>query len=262
MEHCRPPAVAGTFYPSDSKVLLSMVEELLERAPQVKLPSVPKAFIVPHAGYIYSGPIAAKAYKILSSMREQINTVVLIGASHYVSFEGLALSRESCWETPLGSVDIDLELLEKIKEDIFVLPEAHQKEHSLEVQIPFLQVSLQKKFKILPLITGGHSADKVEVVLEKLWGQPGVFFLISSDLSHYLPYEIAKEKDLETTRNILAKNYQALSYEDACGRTPIVGLLKFLKNRQEEVVVLDVKNSGDITGLKSEVVGYGAYAVV
>jgi AmmeMemoRadiSam system protein B len=255
----RPPAVAGTFYPADPAELAAMVEGFLREAPPDARP-VPKALIAPHAGYVYSGPIAGSAFRAVAPAADTIKRVVLLGPSHYVPLRGLALPGDPWFATPLGEVRVEpagagasLRLPQ-----VRVIPEAHEREHSLEVELPFLQ-SLLGDFDLVPLVAGEASAEEVAEVLERLWGGPETLIVISSDLSHYLPYDAAQRADRETARRILALE-GSLDPPQACGAVPINGLLEVARRRGLTPELLDLRNSADTAGDPSRVVGYGAFA--
>ena len=244
----REPAVAGMFYPADAGELRRMIAGFLAAA---KPGPHPKAIIAPHAGYIYSGPIAASAYKRINP--EGISRVVLIGPSHRVALRGLAASSAPVWRTPLGEVSVARPNFIQISDA------AHAQEHSLEVQIPFLQVVLGD-FTLLPLVAGEASAEEVAEVLEKCWGGPETLIVISSDLSHYESYETAHDMDSSAAEAIVALNPRGLDYDNACGLVPICGLLHLAKQKRLRAELTDLRNSGDTAGSRDSVVGYGAFA--
>ena len=220
----------------------------------------PKAIIVPHAGYIYSGPTAAVAYAGLSSVRDRIRRVVLLGPVHRVPVRGLALPRADAFETPLGEVAIDqpaVKLISGMKQ-VVSSDAAHALEHSLEVQLPFLQTVLAD-FKLVPLAVGDATAEEVAAVLDVLWGGEETLIVISSDLSHFLPYYVAQSVDSETVQNILDMQGD-LSHDQACGGTPINGFLLAAKRHRLVPQLLDLRNSGDTAGDKNRVVGYASIA--
>ncbi|HNM63987.1 MAG TPA: AmmeMemoRadiSam system protein B [Accumulibacter sp.] len=255
----RPPAVAGTFYPAPASVLARDLRRLLAHAPAT--PTAPaKAIIAPHAGYVYSGPVAATAYAPLVTRRETIRRVVLLGPTHRVPVNGLALPAASAFATPLGEVPLD----QASCEDILQLPQvvvsdaAHAYEHSLEVQLPFLQ-SVLADFSLVPLAVGRASAEQVAEVLERLWGGDETLIVISSDLSHYLPYTTACALDQRTAHHILALDVH-LDHQQACGATPINGLLLAARRHGLQAQLVDLRNSGDTAGDKARVVGYGAFS--
>ena len=220
-----------------------------------------KALIAPHAGYVYSGPIAASAYRALGEVAHRIKRAVLIGPSHFVSFSGLAVSRASAFETPLGAVPID----DSLRGEILRLPHVvaadlpHAREHSLEVQLPFLQMLLSE-FRVLPIATGKATVREVAAVLEHVWGDEETLIIVSSDLSHYLRYDAARSVDAATAQAILARSTE-LEGEQACGCIGINGLMWVAAQRALEVCLLDLRNSGDTTAERSRVVGYGAFAL-
>ncbi len=259
MPQIREPAVAGLFYPDDPLLLQQQLKSLLTAEPGVA--SQPKALVVPHAGYIYSGPIAATAYAQLIPYAERIRRVVLLGPAHRMGFRGLAASSAEYFATPLGTVRIDQPAMDQILvlPQVRVLDEAHREEHSLEVQLPFLQVILEQDFSLIPLLVGEADAGEVADVLETLWGGPETLLLISSDLSHYLDYTSARRMDSATSQAIEQLNPQAIDLHQACGRNPINGLLMAARHHHLNVKILDVRNSGDTAGSRDRVVGYGAY---
>lgn len=256
----RHPAVAGSFYPAQPQQLHRMLERLLIDARTVGI--VPKALIVPHAGYIYSGPIAASAYALLKSVKDKIDRVVIIGPAHRVAFRGLAVSSAESFATPLGVLNIDLEAVKSIVSLPFVeyLDQAHAFEHSVEVQLPFLQETLAQ-FQIVPIVAGDASPEQVSQVIDLLWGSEETLIVISSDLSHYHDYAAATKLDRATTEQIERMAYEQLTYESACGKVPVSGLLKSARQKHLSIKTLDVRNSGDTSGDKSRVVGYGAYVI-
>ncbi|HMM75356.1 MAG TPA: AmmeMemoRadiSam system protein B [Gammaproteobacteria bacterium] len=253
----RPPAVAGSFYPRDPAQLAQEVDAYLEAAP-ARAGAVPKAIIVPHAGYVYSGPIAASAYRALAPARHRIRRVVLLGPAHRVAVRGLALPGAAAFATPLGEVAVDRALVERVRglPQVLVHPRCHAPEHSLEVQLPFLQRVLED-FTLLPLVVGQATASEVAEVLRAVWGGPETLIVISSDLSHYLPYPVANEVDRSTVGLIL-DGQPSLTHDQACGATPVNGLLTALREEVLEAELVDLRNSGDTAGPRDRVVGYVA----
>ena len=266
----RPPAVAGLFYPHDPLKLRAVLDDCSARAVRPEATpsaarrartSTPKALIAPHAGYVYSGPIAASAYRALDDAAHGIERVVLIGPSHFVRFSGLAVSRAAAFETPLGAVPVD----DSMRREILRLPHVmaadfpHAPEHSLEVQLPFLQVLLGE-FRVLPIATGDATAREVATALKCIWGDEETLIIVSTDLSHYLRYEAARGVDAATAQAILACSTE-LNCEQACGCVGINGLMQVAAERALEVRLLDLRNSGDTTAERSRVVGYGAFAL-
>jgi AmmeMemoRadiSam system protein B len=259
----RPAAVAGAFYPGQTSLLSDEVMALLAQADDDigNLASqVPKAIIVPHAGYIYSGSTAARAFARLVSVRGQIQRVVLLGPVHRVAVRGLALPGADAFDTPLGRIEIDADAVALVRHlpQVVTSPAAHAQEHSLEVQLPFLQ-SVLGHFKLLPLAVGDASAVEVAAVLDAVWGGDETLLVISSDLSHFLPYRAAQAVDGDTVSQILHLN-PTLSHEQACGGTPINGLLLAARQHHLQAELLGMCNSGDTAGDKSRVVGYAALA--
>jgi len=260
MQTVRPVAVAGMFYPGNPATLAREVETMLAAA-ETRAPKFqPKALIAPHAGYVYSGAIAASAYALLKPIASRIRRVVLLGPTHRVAVRGLALPGVDALATPLGTVEIDQDAIKLIAAlpQVVVSPQVHAQEHSLEVHLPFLQ-KLLPNFKILPLAVGMASAEEVAEVLETLWGGEETLIVVSSDLSHYLPYDTAKQVDGATVQAIMDLR-QPVSHEQACGGTPVNGLLLAARQHHLTPHLLDLRNSGDTAGDKSRVVGYAAFA--
>lgn len=255
----RQPAVAGTFYPDSPLQLRGEVERLLDAARA--RPIRPKALIAPHAGYVYSGPTAAHAYATLRPHAKAIRRVILLGPSHFVPFPGLALPEAKTFVTPLGEIHLDRDALKLLTRHptVRVLDAAHQREHSLEVQLPFLQAVLPE-FTLMPLAVGYATPEQVAAVLELLWGGDETLIVVSSDLSHYRSYEAAAVIDAETAKAIESLDIKPLDGEHACGCHPIRGLLRVARAKGLTVVPLDRRTSGDTAGDKARVVGYGAWA--
>lgn len=254
----RSPAVAGLFYPADAQQLAETIDQLLAGAE--KYACQPKALIVPHAGYVYSGTVAAVAYAGLRATAHTIERVVLLGPAHRVAIAGMALPIAKFFETPLGRVSVDQELVAALAHlpQVLVSADAHLEEHALEVQLPFLQKILGD-FTVLPLVVGDVSAAAVTQMLEQVWGGAETLIVISSDLSHYLPYATAQQTDQATVQQILQLR-QLLAYEQACGSVPINGLLLAAQKYQLTPHLLDLRNSGDTAGSHDQVVGYAAIA--
>jgi len=257
----REPAVAGMFYPASSRELSQSLAQMLGAAAHdAPERTVPKALIAPHAGYVYSGPIAASVYALLAPARSTITRVVLLGPTHRVAVRGLALPGCEVFATPLGPVEIDRAAVEALRKlpQVKVSAQAHALEHSLEVHVPFLQAVLER-FALVPLAVGQASAQEVAQVLEALWGGPETLIVVSSDLSHYLPYGDAQAVDRATAKAILALSTE-LSHEQACGATPVTGLTQVARRRGLKPELIDLRNSGDTAGDKNRVVGYGSFA--
>ena len=238
-----------------------MVEQMLADVDQaIASDSPPKAIIAPHAGYIYSGPVAASAYASLRQASSVISRVVLLGPAHRVPVHGLALPASDAFATPLGKIEIDREAVEKIRglPQVRVFDDAHTLEHSLEVHLPFLQ-SVLADFQLVPLVVGDASAEEVAEVLERLWGGPETLIVISSDLSHYHDYQTARQMDSATSLAIEHLAYDEIHFDQACGRTPVSGLLLQARKRGLKGKTIDLRNSGDTAGPRNQVVGYGAY---
>lgn len=257
----RPAAVAGMFYPESAKILSGSINEMLNQAADSP-PLSPKAIIAPHAGYVYSGPIAASIYAPLSALRGIVRRVILLGPTHRVAVDGLAVPRISSFSTPLGALTVDREVIARIADlpQIVASDEAHAQEHSLEVQLPFLQMVLGT-FSLLPLAVGRATAEQVAEVLERVWGGEETLIVVSSDLSHYLNYDAACLTDSRSARQIVDLD-PTLNHHQACGATPINGLLLAARHHQLQGKLLDLRNSGDTAGDKARVVGYGAFAFI
>lgn len=255
----RRPAVAGSFYPAQPDVLRRQVVELLANA-RAALKIVPKALIVPHAGYVYSGQTAAAAFATLPGSARTFTRIVLIGPAHYVAVRGVALPTANTFQTPLGQVPVDHDALKEITGLPFVSRNdaAHAPEHALEVELPFLQIALPS-FLLLPLVVGDATAQEVGEVLARLWSSPETLLVISSDLSHYHSYKTARRLDAATAAAIENGDWASLGPTQACGYLPIAGLLIEANRRNLKARRLSLCNSGDTTGPRDQVVGYGAW---
>ena len=255
----RPAAVAGMFYPAEPAALERTVAELLAGATAGNDDA--KAIVVPHAGYTYSGPTAAFAYRLLESRRDRIRRVVLLGPAHSVFLQGMALPSVDVFATPLGDVPVDADGVKQALglPGTQVSDEAHAEEHSLEVHLPFLQTVLDD-FQLIPIVVGVCPARQVEALIEALWGGDETLIVASSDLSHYHSYSDARAIDAQTTARIEACD-SALHGDEACGAYALNGLLLAAKARGLHVHTLDLRNSGDTGGDRHRVVGYGAYAL-
>lgn len=272
MAGTRHPAVAGMFYPHGESALRFQVETFLDQARQREekawrfsdgVPREsrrPKAIIAPHAGYVYSGPVAASAYLELAPLAGSVQRVVLLGPAHRYPFRGLAASSAEAFETPLGPVPVDQEgvriALEQPQVDL--LDAAHEGEHSLEVHLPFLQVVLGT-FALVPLVVGEASPEEVSEVLKALWGGPETVVVVSSDLSHYLPYSEAIALDALTAEAVLELRPEEIGRDQACGRRPMAGLLLRAREEGLSAACVDLRNSGDTAGPRDQVVGYGSF---
>ena len=261
MTQVRAPAVAGMFYPDRARDLEAMLSDFLDEAASHAEPGpVPKAIIAPHAGYVYSGPIAASVYARLRPAADVLSRVVLIGPSHRMPLRGLAAPTVDAFETPLGRIELDRAAIAEVLE----LPQVsewdapHAREHSLEVHLPFLQAILPR-FSLVPLVAGDASPEEVAEVLERLWGGRETLMVVSSDLSHYLDYATARRIDASTCHAIETLEASAIGYDQACGRVPVSGLLALARRKHLTATTLDLRNSGDTAGDRRQVVGYGAW---
>ncbi len=269
MSFNRPPAVAGLFYPGDPETLRNVVQKLLADVHDYEADSaaatagIPQALIVPHAGYRYSGSVAASAFARLQQGRDRIRRVVLLGTAHS-RVKGIATTRAAGFETPIGVVPVDPKGVASLSglANVFEEELAHQADHALEVQLPFLQVLLNK-FTIVPLLVGTCPPESVAQVIDRLWQDQDedreTLVLVSSDLSHYLDYESARQRDRATADSILALDTDRLGSESACGHRAIAGLVQIAQKRKLKAELVDLRNSGDTTGRRDRVVGYGAF---
>jgi AmmeMemoRadiSam system protein B/AmmeMemoRadiSam system protein A len=263
MPAVRYPAVAGTFYPADRDVLEYQLTRFLSEAGNAApWGAHPKAIIGPHAGYVYSGPVAARAYARLATARGRISRVVLLGPSHYVAFRGLAVDTAEAWEMPGGRLQIDRGAINRLQGLPMVgeLEAAYQREHALEVHVPFLQHVLGD-FRLVPIVAGDAPPEAVAAVLDALWGGPETLIVISTDLSHYLDHAACRRTDAATAEAIERYDIATLGPYQACGAVPTNGLLLTARRRGLAIERLDLRNSGDTAGPRDRVVGYGAWAL-
>ncbi len=262
----REPAVAGIFYPSDAAELRRTVDDFLAKAAEWTEDNEEndfyverlgaKALVAPHAGYVYSGTCAANAYAIVA--KQKIERVVLVGPSHRVSLEGVAAPTARVMRTPLGDVEIDHEALDRAAVPRNDAP--HAREHSLEVHLPFIQ-RIAPHARVCPIACGHASAADVARVIGALDGGPETLIVVSTDLSHYLDFETALERDRRTAMKISALDSN-LDGDDACGYVGLRGLLVHATEKNLACRLLDLRNSSIASGDKSRVVGYGAFALV
>lgn len=253
--------MAGSFYPGAPAQLAAQVDQLLSSAPPPG-EELPCALVVPHAGYLYSGPIAASAYAQLGPRARRIRRVVLLGPSHFVPLRGMALPEAQALATPLGEVRLDAAAAATASRFRQVQPSApaHAREHSLEVQLPFLQRALER-FTILPLVAGEAEPELLADLLEALLSESETLALISTDLSHYLSYQEAREVDGATASRLLSLGEEPIKPEEACGSVVLNGLISWARRKKLRAAQLDLRNSGDTAGEKRQVVGYGAFAL-
>lgn len=261
MPAVRPAAVAGSFYPGDASALAAEVAAYLAEASSGRtMPRAPKAIIAPHAGYMYSGAIAASIYARLAPLAGIVRRVVLAGPAHRVYVPGAAVPAAQAFASPLGPVPLDLEALDVLRslEFVEVSDRAHALEHSLEVHLPFLQ-SVLGSFSLVPVVVGEATPQEMALLFDSLWGGRETLIVVSSDLSHYLPYDSARGRDRDTARAILDLDAR-LAPEEACGAAPINGLLEAARRHRMTAEMVDLRNSGDTAGGLDRVVGYGAFA--
>lgn len=264
-QNIRQAAVAGMFYPADPSELTLTVNALFRTATTAssqQTPPCPRAIIAPHAGYIYSGPTAAKAYLCLQNCHSHYNKVVLLGPSHRVAVNGLALSSADSYQTPLGTIPLDIDTMQALDTYDFVSINdlAHRDEHSLEVHLPFLQTTLDK-FSLVPIVVGDIEPSRVAKILELFENEEHTLIVISTDLSHFHQYADAQRRDQNTSAAILNYDYNAIGYEDACGRNPVNGALYWAQQHHHSIELMDLRNSGDTAGDKERVVGYASYHI-
>jgi len=257
----RPTAVAGTFYPADAGQLQAVVDDALRAAPHGG--PVPKAIIAPHAGYRFSGAVAASAYARLTPARDTVERVVLLGPAHRVPVAGIAVPSVNSLACPLGLVSVDTEARRRVCEfdTVVVDDRAHAGEHSLEVHLPFLVQALGPDIRVLPLVVGHANPAEVAEVLDVLWGGPETVVVVSSDLSHFEDYRSAADHDRRTANAILGRHGDRIGPRDACGVVPVQGLLILAERHGLDVELLDLRSSGDTAGDPDRVVGYGAFAL-
>jgi AmmeMemoRadiSam system protein B len=256
----RKPAVANLFYEADADRLARHINALMG-AVTAEAGSAPRGLIVPHAGYVYSGPTAARAYSSLLPHRNTIERVVLLGPAHRVYLRGMAVPSVDAFATPLGEIPLDRACIEQIVDmpGVCVSDEAHRAEHSLEVQLPFLQTVLGT-FSLVPVVVGDCDPDRVAAVVDALWDGPETLLVVSTDLSHFHGYEEARRLDSRTCNRLLARD-STLTGEDACGANALNGLMRSRHCGRLAIDLLDLCNSGDTAGDKSRVVGYGAFVL-
>jgi len=259
MDTIRPPAVAGMFYPADPETLKREIDAYIHAAPSES--PAPKAIIAPHAGYVYSGPVAGTAYAAIARLRDRVSRVILLGPAHRVYVRSLAASSADAFRTPLGDVRLDRDTIDALTAEFDFVQRydaAHAAEHSLEVHLPFLQESLGS-FTLVPLVVGDATPEEVDRVLERVWGGPETLIVVSSDLSHYHDYATASAMDRAASEAIERLDPKSLHQEQACGRIPVCGLLNAARRHGLSAHTVDLRNSGDTAGPKDKVVGYGSY---
>ena len=265
----RSAAVAGSFYSADPQQLSSDILGFIEHANCHSInaynnpPDVPpKAIVSPHAGYIYSGPVAACAYKLLQPYAKKITQIIVLGPAHRLAFKGIATPAADFFTTPLGQIRVNNKNCKKAQQLNFINENnlAHKDEHSIEVQLPFLQTVLSD-FEITPLLVGDCNHNDVTTLLQLFINEPDTLIIISTDLSHFHDYATAIKQDTLTSEAILSLQPDNIHYADACGRTPLSGLLTLAKQEHLHIDLLNLKNSGDTAGDKNRVVGYASYVI-
>ncbi|MEN8174618.1 MAG: AmmeMemoRadiSam system protein B [Pseudomonadota bacterium] len=256
----RYPSVAGLFYPGDAAKLRHDIKDFMDAAGALA-GNPPKAIVAPHAGYIYSGQVAGYSYAAIHELSRRVTRVLVFAPAHRYPFRGMAVPSQDAFSTPLGEIPLDDPGIETAltHPQVSRLDRAFDGEHAIEVQLPFLQQSLEE-FSLVPILVGATSEDAVAEVMNLLWGGGETLIVISSDLSHYLSYEQAKSQDGVTRQHIEHLHSESLTGNHACGYLPLRGLLRVARERELEVRTLDMRNSGDTAGPRNQVVGYGAYA--
>jgi MEMO1 family protein len=259
----RPPAVAGRFYPADPTTLADLVDRLLADVTAGRHTARPRAAVAPHAGYQYSGSVAATTYAHLARWRDDITRVVLIGPAHFVPLEGMAVPSVDAFATPLGTVGLDDDARTRVTgmPGVVVDDEPHQGEHSLETQLPFLQRALGPAVRALPVTVGRTAPTDVAALLARLLPADGTVAVVSTDLSHYLDLTTARERDARTVAAILARDTAAIRPEDACGHWALRGLLQHAAQQEMDVELLRLGTSADAGAGTGRVVGYGSFLV-
>jgi len=263
MTQTRLPAVAGTFYPGNPVALSTMIDAMLAEGTVPDAISPPVALVVPHAGYVYSGPTAAIAYVRLRPWAGQIDRVVVMGPSHRVPLRGLGLSSADFFTTPLGDIPIDRAACDALltHPGVHINDEAHQYEHSVEVQLPFLQRVLGDGWSLVPIVAGSGTASSIADAVGRLWAAPHTLFIISTDLSHYHDLNTARQVDRATAVSIISAAWESLGSDEACGVVPVRGALELARRHGERVSLLDLRTSADTAGPPERVVGYGSFLV-
>ena len=252
----RHAAVAGAFYPAGPDELATMIDGLLAAVPPVDQAGPPTAIVVPHAGLVYSGPTAAVAYARLVPWREWIRRVVVVGPAHRAPVHGLALSSASGFATPLGVVPTDPDLTAELmaRPAVYVDDMAHGPEHCIEVQLPFLQRVLGPGWSVVPALAADVSTELLADVLEPLWGARDTLVVVSTDLSHYHPIDVARGLDRRTAASIVTRSWEDIGREHACGSVPLRAALELARRHHHQVEALDVRTSGDTAGTVDRVV--------
>lgn len=260
MSEVKPCDVADMFYPKKADVLSEMISKFIGEAKDFDFK--PKALVVPHAGYIYSGPVAGTAYKLLEKYKDDFDNIVILSPSHYMAFRGVAVHSADFFHTPLGDLEVNKTLIGQLMRflHVNVVDEAFQREHALEVQLPFLR-HISDHFKIIPCVVGESTEVEVSYIFNKLWDDPRTLFIVSSDLSHFHDYKTCQHIDGRTKEILEELSWEELPHESACGFFPLRGLLKVTKERGLHLTTLDIRNSGDTQGDLSRVVGYGSFAI-
>jgi MEMO1 family protein len=258
----RQPAVAGRFYPADPAELTEVVDELLASAAPPGQDEPAWAYVVPHAGYPFSGPTAAQAYARLRGHADRVRRVVLIGPAHFVELRGCAVPSAGVWRTPLGDVPIDTDLVDRLGRDGHAAVDdgPHAPEHSLEVQLPFVQRTLPSPVPVLPIVVGPSSVDDVVITLAAATDQPGTTVLCSTDLSHYLDDSSARRQDRRTAQAVMDLDHARIGVRDACGVFALRGVISWARHAGLRPTLLDLTTSADTAGGRARVVGYSAFA--
>ncbi len=256
MNKIKSPAVAGSFYPSDAQQLLSNINYFYQNNRQ-DYNIATRAIIVPHAGYYYSGQIASEGFQYL---KKSVKNIFIFAPAHHVGFEGMALSSFDSWQTPLGEIPVNQEINKELEKRFHCAfnDYAFEKEHAVEVQVPFIQAYFDS-VKIIPVLIGDAKPEKIVAIIENYWDDVSNGFVFSSDLSHFLESTDAKKIDKITAQMIETLEVSSFQHQQACGALGILGLVEFAKNRGFSLIRINMKNSGDVSGDKDSVVGYGSW---
>lgn len=263
MNAVRRSAVAGSFYPDDPLELAQMIDGFLQAVPPSSEAAPPVALVVPHAGYVYSGPVAAAAYARLVPWRAWIRRVMVVGPAHRLPVRGLALSSASGFATPLGVVPVDTDAVAALlsRPSVYIDDLAHGPEHCIEVHLPFLQRALGSDWSLVPALAADIAAESLADVLSLVWGAPDTLVIVSTDLSHYHPIDVARTLDQRTAAAIVTRSWEEIGREHACGAVPLRAALELARRGRHHVEALDVRTSGDTAGTPDRVVGYGSFVV-
>ena len=258
----KEPNVAGSFYPADPQELKLLLDHYLSEAVTTQDEITAKALVAPHAGFIYSGPIAASAYQAAKRIKDKISRIILLSPTHHFHLQGAVAPDFNLYKTPLGTIEIDQETIAQLNSNnlVKISSDYFEREHAIEVHIPFIQTIFSANTPIVPIIVGNSEVEQISSIFSLL-DNDSTLFIVSGDLSHFLPYDEAKKVDRTTADNLECLNYRPLTGEHSCGVWPIRGMLGWAKQNKSKLSTIDLRNSGDTAGDKDRVVGYGAFVV-